>query len=222
MHPIPTRSIGRGLSSQPRSTLALGMSHAPTPLRGKAYAMATGAVQAITRESLLAPMESSAVGSTGEYPSVDKKINSSLVYIQTDKKGAIVKNILDRLSKLAFNWPRVEGMVEEMVDTFPSMLIMSMSQEMKVLQGELTKAIAKNDELEKKLDEMKWEMTDWKLGMESFKVEVNGRREGQDNKDGGVHHHPILSVSDKYKTSGLALTARGARLTSDDDTEPVL
>ncbi|ETW75917.1 hypothetical protein HETIRDRAFT_119220 [Heterobasidion irregulare TC 32-1] len=94
-----------------------------------------------------------------------------------NKKGFVVKNILDRLSKLKFQFPRVKWMVEDMVESFPSTMMMSMSHNLKVLCRELTKATTRNNELEGKLVNMIGQMTDWKIEMETFKAKVKKGRE---------------------------------------------
>ena len=85
-----------------------------------------------------------------------------------------MKNIQDRLSSLEFEFPRVREIVKEV----PTMLISSMSHDLKVLRGELNDAIARNNELEGRLDEMGREMANMKAEVNALKAETRERSAG--------------------------------------------
>ena len=119
-----------------------------------------------------------------------------------------MKNIQDRLSSLEFEFPRVREIVKEV----PTMLISSMSHDLKVLRGELNDAIARNNELEGRLDEMGREMANMKAEVNALKAETRERSAGRDGSDTGQRRNNILSVSHMIVTSQcLALTMNGAR-----------
>ena len=109
-----------------------------------------------------------------------------------------------------------------MVDKVPSVLVESMSRDIKILRRELAKANAKNDELEAKLEGIRRDMTDWMAEMDTFKAEMKRGSERQDVRAAGGVRNTILLVSDSYLVAGLALTENGARTSSDDHTEHVL
>ncbi|ETW82455.1 hypothetical protein HETIRDRAFT_120750 [Heterobasidion irregulare TC 32-1] len=171
-----TTSMPRGRSSQPHATPALGMSRGPTPLRDISDAAATSQypreAHAPTRESSLAPMDPSMMG-------------------PADRRASVMKNIQDRLSNLEFEFPRVREIVKEV----PTMLISSMSHDLKVLRGELNTAIARNNEVEGRLDEMGREMANMKAEVNALKAETRERSAGRDGSDTGQRRNNILSMT---------------------------
>ncbi|ETW86491.1 hypothetical protein HETIRDRAFT_166005 [Heterobasidion irregulare TC 32-1] len=171
-----TTSMPRGRSSQPHATPALGMSQGPTPLRDISDAAATSQypreAHAPTRESSLAPMDPSMIG-------------------LADKRALVMKNIQDRLSSLKFKFPRVQEIVKEVL----TMLISSMSHNLKVLPGELNNAIAKNNKVEGRLNEMGREMANMKAEVNALKVETRERSAGQDGSDTGQRQNNILLMT---------------------------
>ncbi|ETW77156.1 hypothetical protein HETIRDRAFT_429487 [Heterobasidion irregulare TC 32-1] len=95
------------------------------------------------------------------------------------------------MAKLEFEFLRVQ----EVVDEVSSMLIESMSRNIKVLHGELGKAIAKNNQLEEKLEATRQEITDWMAETDTFKVEMKRLLEGHNVREAGGHCNSILSFS---------------------------
>ena len=102
----------------------------------------------------------------------------------------MIKDLQDRVSNLKFEFPRVR----DVVDNVPTMLIESMSRDLKVLRREFDKSIARNNELEVRLDEMRREMDEMR-GLIENKTERRKRMDDPEDSEAGRPRRNILSVS---------------------------
>lgn len=127
----------------------------------------------------------------------------------------MVKNLQDRLSTLEFEFPRVRGLVDEI----PTMLLHSMSRDLKVLRGELSEAIARNNGLGERVEEIMRELHDVRAEVDGMKGQTKRESDEHDDIEVKQERNSILSVSHTIQRPGLALTENGVRTTSDDYTE---
>ena len=101
-----------------------------------------------------------------------------------------MKNLRDRVSKLEFEFPRLQDMAESV----PTGLVESTSRDLKALRMELEKTVAKNKELEGWLVALRAEMNEMKGKMEGMMSHAN-----QESREGGEREprqrNNILSVS---------------------------
>ena len=107
-----------------------------------------------------------------------------------EKKGNGLKNILDRISKLEFEFSRVKVMAEGV----PTMVVESTARDVKVLRVELGNAVARNNELEGIVAELRVEMEEMKAVMEAMKSQGHGTMEGGGKLDAHQRNN-VLSVS---------------------------
>ena len=127
----------------------------------------------------------------------------------------MVKNLQDRLSTLEFEFPRVRGLVDEIL----TMLLHSMSRDLKVLRGELSEAIARNNGLGERVEEIMRELHDVRAEVDGMKGQTKRESDEHDDIEVKQERNSILSVSHTIQRPGLALTENGVRTTSDDYTE---
>ena len=81
-----------------------------------------------------------------------------------EKKGNIIKNVLDQMAKLEFKFSRVKVMAEGI----PMMVVESMTRDVKVLYEELRTAVVRNNKLKESLAKLRTEIEEVKARMKNM------------------------------------------------------
>ena len=117
-----------------------------------------------------------------------------------------MKMLHDRVSKLEFELPRVQVLV----DGVPTMLVESMARDLKLLRMELDNAVSQNNELEGRLAGLRVEINKMKGEVEAMKLVMKKTSDDEGEIDEPKRDN-ILSVSYIYNRYSQMLMPREGR-----------